>query len=436
MSARSTRARMLGLVLAACLVAAIAYVASPAAGNRIHASGSFTNSTGVFVGDEVRILGVPVGKIDSIRADGDHVRIGFWYDDKYRVPADADAVIISPALVTSRALQLTPAYTGGAIMAEGAVIPHERTAVPVEWDDFRQQLDKLTQTLQPTEPRGVSTLGSFVNTAANNLRGQGAEIHRTIKELGQAFSILGDHSGDLFGTVKNVSILVAALRDSADILRQLNTNLAAVSSLFTNDDGELRQAVESVNAVVGDVHTFVANNRETLGVTSDKLASVSTALVQSLDDIKQVLHVAPNSFQNFINIYQPAQATLTGALAINNFANPVSFLCGAIQAASRLNNQSSAKLCAQYLAPIIKNRQYNFPPIGVNPFVGTSARPNELTYSEDWLRPDYVPPAPPPDAAATPSEAPASPPPLAAESAPTDPAAGLPGMMVPPGGTR
>ena len=80
---------------------------------------------------------------------------------------------------------------------------------------------------------------------------------------------------------------------------------------------------------------------------------------------------------------------------MNNFANPISFLCGAVQAASRLNAEQSAKLCVQYLAPIIKNRQYNFPPIGQNLFVGAQARPNEITYSEDWMRPDYIPPQPP-----------------------------------------
>ena len=46
----------------------------------------------------------------------------------------------------------------------------------------------------------------------------------------------------------------------------------------------------------------------------------------------------------------------------------------------------------------MKNRQYNFPPSGLNPFVGASARPNEVTYSEDWMRPDYIPPQPNPPA--------------------------------------
>ena len=91
-------------------------------------------------------------------------------------------------------------------MADGAVIPQDRTAVPVEWDDLREQLEKLTDTLQPTKPGGVSTLGAFVNTAADNLRGQGANIRDTIIKLSQAFSALGDHSNDIFATFKNLSI--------------------------------------------------------------------------------------------------------------------------------------------------------------------------------------------------------------------------------------
>jgi phospholipid/cholesterol/gamma-HCH transport system substrate-binding protein len=329
-------------------------------------------------------------------------------------------------------------------MHDNAIIPQERTAVPVEWDDFRQQLQKLTDTLQPTRPGGVSTLGGFVNTAADNLRGQGTNIRDTLIKLSQAFSALGDHSTDIFSTVKNVSILVSALQSSADLLRQLNQNLAAVTGLLSNDPTEISNAVTDINAVVGDLNTFLAANRDTLGTTSDKLASITTALNQSLDDLKQTLHVAPNAFQNFINIYQPSQGAFTGALAFNNFANPISFLCGAIQAASRLGAEQAAKLCVQYLAPIIKNRQYNFPPLGENLFVGQSARPNELTYSEDWLRPDYVPPpgATPPGGAPQPAQGTT---PLAAEAAgagtappaslpqPTDPADGLPGLMVAPG---
>jgi phospholipid/cholesterol/gamma-HCH transport system substrate-binding protein len=423
----------------------------------------FDNSNGIYTGDNVLILGVPVGKIEKIEPEPLRAKITFDVDDTYKVPADVKAVIVSPTLVTVRAIQLTPAYTGGPTMGSGAIIPQQRTAVPVEFDDLRQQLQKLTAALQPTQPGGQSTLGEFINTAADNLRGQGANIRDTLIKLSQAFSVLGDHSNDIFGTLKNLATLVSALQSSTDLLRHLNRNLASVTGLLADDPDALANAAKDLNTAVGDVQSFVAENREPIGTASDKLTSISQALIGSLDDLKQTLHIAPTAFQNLTNIYHPAFGALTGDLAMNNFADPISFICGAIQAASRLNMEQAAKLCVQYLAPIVKNRQYNFFPLGGNPYVAPIARPNEVTFSEDWLRPltepgqvrDYyegplpdenqIPPGttPPvaapaaaPDNAAPQAAGPApdntGPQGLPAEATPTDPAAGLPGLMVPP----
>ncbi len=422
-------------------------------GARTNVVGYFDNANGIFVGDDVVILGVSVGKIEKIEPQPDRVKVSFWYDAKYKVPADAKAVVLSPSLVTVRALQLTPAYTGGPAMKDGAVLPLARTAVPVEWDDLRAQLEKLTDVLQPTQPGGISTLGAFINTAATNLRGQGADIRDAIIKLSQAVSALADHSGDLYGSFKSLAALVSALHDSGDLLRQLNQNLNSVSNALADND--VGSWTKTLNATLTHVTNFLNDNRETLGVTSDKLAELTDALAQSLDDLKQALHIGPNVFQNVLNIYQPSQGAFTGALALQNFANTLQFLCSAVQAASRLGAEQSAKLCVQYMAPIIKNRQVNFLPLGLNPFVGQSARPNEVTYSEDWLRPDYIPPSgPPPTEAFRTVPPPAGPLPPAneifnffgngmintnapyvpakpANPLPEDPASGLRSMMLP-----
>ncbi|KUI47424.1 mammalian cell entry protein [Mycobacterium sp. GA-1199] len=434
---------MLAVALVVILAAgAIVLLRNTGAINRTHVVAYFDNANGIYPGDDVSIVGVPVGQIESIEPQPDRVKISFWYDSKYKVPADAKAAILSPTLVTARAIQLTPPYTGGPVMGDDTVIPQSRTAVPVEWDEVRQQLQKLAETLQPTEPGGVSPLGSVINTTADNLRGEGANIRDTVIKLSQAVTALGDHSTDIFSTVKNLATLVSALQDSTDVMRQLNQNLASVTGLLANDPNEVADALRDLNNVVGEVQTFVADNREALGTTSDKLAGVTQALTDSLAEVKQFLHVAPNTLQNYVNIWQPAQGAVSSLPMLNNFANPISFLCGGIQAASRLNAEQSAKLCVQYMAPILKNRQYNFLPIMQNVFVGATTRPNELTYSEDWLRPDYIPPQPVPPAAppqSAPSAqaappAPAAGPPLAAEApVSTNPADGLHGMMVPQG---
>jgi phospholipid/cholesterol/gamma-HCH transport system substrate-binding protein len=415
----------LGLILT--MVGGVVVLLSLPGDGKTHVLAYFDNSNGIFVGDEVVILGVKVGEVDTIEPQPQRAKITFWFENKHKVPSNVNAVILSPKLITSRAIQLTPAYTDGPILANGAVLPQDRTAVPVEFDDFRQQLEKLTESLQPTEPGAVSPLGAFINTSADNLRGQGAQIRDTIIKLSQAVSAFGDHSHDTFGALKNLSTLVSALHDSADLMGQLNNSLASVTTLMANDPDEVARAVSDLNTAVTDVTGFVAENREALGTASDKLASISQALIDSVDDVKQTLHTLPNVVSNFVNIYEPAHGSISGILAVNNFANPISFLCGAIQAASRLGNEQSAKLCVQYLAPIVKNRQYNFLPLGLNPIVNAQARPNEVTYSEDWMRPDY---RPTPTAQAPSAEGS----PLAAEATvATDPDDGLPGMMIPPG---
>ncbi|CRZ14049.1 MCE family protein [Mycolicibacterium neworleansense] len=422
----STRVLRIGIAsaLSVILVVALTVVATPwwdrVSDNTFTAY--FDNTNGLYTGDEVRILGVAVGTVESIEPQPDSAKVTFTVDKQYPVPADVQAAILSPSLVSARALQLVPAYESGPQLADGAEIPRDRTAVPVEWDDLRQQLEKLSDSLQPTTPGGPSAVGEFVNTAADNLRGQGDTARDTVIKLSQAVSALGDHSTDIFSTVRNLQLLMSALSSSSDLLASFNTNLADVSTVLSNTPDEVAAATQGLDTAVNDLRGFVAENREGLGVTFDHLNEITTALNDSRADVKQVLHIAPTVFQNFMNIYQPAQSAVTGILAPVNFANTVQFICSAIQAASRKDFEQSAKLCVQYLAPIIKNRQYNFPPLGINPFVGASARPNEITYSEDRLNPHLPPPAAAP--APVPSPAPIQ----------TDPALGLSGMML-PGGT-
>ena len=262
MTTRSKAKAALAATLVALLIAGITtavLTASAAAKTRIVAY--FDNSNGVYVGDDVVILGVPVGKIDKIEPQPMRAKITFSVEANYKVPADAKAIIVSPTLVTARAIQLTPVYTGGPAMGSGASIPQERTAVPVEFDDLRKQLEKLTSTLQPARPGGESTLGDFINTAADNLRGQGANIRDTLIKVSQVFSALGDHSNDVFGTVKNLATLVSALQSSTDLVRQLNRNLDSVTGLLADDPNAIANAANNLNTAVADVQSFLAENR-------------------------------------------------------------------------------------------------------------------------------------------------------------------------------
>lgn len=112
--------------------------------------GYFSSAAGLYPGDEVRIVGVPVGLIESISPQADAVKITMRIQHDVKLPADARAVMLAPNLVSARFIQITPAYRQGPAMTDGDTIELGRTAVPVEWDDVKTELTRLSQTLGPS----------------------------------------------------------------------------------------------------------------------------------------------------------------------------------------------------------------------------------------------------------------------------------------------
>ena len=73
----------------------------------------FTETIGVYPGSTVRVLGVPVGTVDSVQPQGTEVKVTMTVNSGVPVPADAKAVVVAASVVSDRYVQLTPAYTAG-----------------------------------------------------------------------------------------------------------------------------------------------------------------------------------------------------------------------------------------------------------------------------------------------------------------------------------
>lgn len=362
----------------------------------------FSSTTGLYVGDDVKIMGVDVGSVRSIEPRGDHADVELQVDSSYPVPADAMAVIVSQSLVASRFVQLTPPYTGGPAMDDGQRIPISRTAVPVEWDQIKAQLARVADALGTATPDGQAPLGALVDAADANLRGQGRNIATTVTQLSDALKTLSDGRTDLFAVVRNLQVFVSALSASGQQIVNFNNSMASITEVLDTNSEQIGTALTSLDVAVGDVRRFVAANRDGLDDTLRSLQSVVGELAAQRDGIAQILHVAPTALSNLNNIYQPAHNAIVSALAPNNFANPMDFICSAIAAAEEVGAQEGANLCVQYLGPLLKTLAFDYLPLSTNPIHGVGALPDQLVYSE----PDLVPAAP--AAPATPAPSPSS----------------------------
>ena len=225
----------------------------------------FPRTISIYEGSDVRVLGVPVGKVDSVTPDGTDVVVTMSYDADTKIPADAKAAIIAPSIVGDRFVQLTPVYTGGDVMADGAVLQDDRTAIPLELDQIYSSIDDLTVALGPTGANKDGALSDLLESTAANFGGQGAKFHQTIEDFGKLSQTLDDNKDELFGSARELEGFINTLATNDKTVRRFNQSLSDASSMLADERQELSASLHNLATALGQVSSFVKENREVLG---------------------------------------------------------------------------------------------------------------------------------------------------------------------------
>ena len=324
LSRMATRLLTIALVIAVALGIVYYYVWRPKPVIRI--SADFTKAVGIYVGSDVRILGVKVGRVDKVTPHGTSVLVKMSVDRERRVPANAQAVVVTPSVVADRYIQLTPVYTKGATMRAGTHIGLDRTAVPVELDQIYKSLDDVATALGPTGANKSGALSRLVDVGAENLKGNGTDIGQSIHDLSQAVQTLSGGRSDLFGTVTNLQKLTAALAGSDKQVRAFNTNLTKVTGQLAGERTDLGSALHNLSTALGDVADFVRDNKSGLETNLHGLAQVTNVLVAERDALGKILDTAPTALSNLNDTYNGTSGTLDTRNNFNQLGDP-RFVC-------------------------------------------------------------------------------------------------------------
>jgi virulence factor Mce-like protein len=417
----ATRKRLVAgtaVLLAILLIAGVVFVVRQVFFAPITITAYFPTATAIYPGDEVRVSGVKVGKIDKIEPDGTQAKMILKVDRGVPIPAGAKAVVVAQNLVAARYVQLTPAYrTGdGPTMHDGAVISSDRTAVPVEWDEVKTQLMRLSTDLGPKAGESGTSISRFVDSAANAMgNGNGDKLRSAIQQLSGAARIFAEGSGNIADIIKNLQTFVTALRDSKNQIVLFQNRLASLTSVINDSRSDLDAALTDLNVAIGEVQRFVAGSRNQTAEQLEHLRGITQVLVDHKLAFENVLHITPNAIANFENIYYPNGGSVTGAFSLVNFANPVYFFCGLIGGVANTTAPETAKLCAQYLGPALRLLNVNNIPLPINAYLRPATNPSRLIYTDPKLAPGGAGPGdapePPPTVSAYTGQGDVPPPP-------------------------
>ncbi len=253
--------------------------------------------------------------------------------------------------------------------------------MPVEWDEVKEQLTQLSAQLGPQQGSMQGPLSSFVNQAADTFDGNGDSFRQALRELSQTAGRLGDSRTDLFGTIRNLQVLVNALSNSNEQIVQFSNHVASVSQVLADSSTDLDATLGTLTQALGDVRGLLSENNEALIGQIGKLADFTQILTDHSDDIEQILHITPNGLANFYNIYNPAQGTVGGLLTLPNFGNPVQFICGGtFDVGASPDNYKRAEICRQRMGPVFRRIAMNFPPLLFHPINSITAYKGQILY--------------------------------------------------------
>lgn len=293
----------------------------------------FPRTISIYEGSDVRVLGVPIGTVDTVTPSGTDVVVTMSYDAEIKIPADAEALIIAPSIVGDRYIQLTPAYTEGETLASGTVLDVSRTAVPLELDQIYSSLDELNVALGPNGANAEGALTDLLEVTAENFGGQGEQFHQTIEDFSTFTETFDNNKEELFGSLAQLEQFIFTLAENDATVRDFNSSLSSVSTMLSGERQELAAALKNLSVALGQVGSFVKENRTVLGRNIKGLNRFAKVLVKQRAALDETLRVAPLALSNLSLTYNPDAGTLDtnaniGELIHQIESDPKTLLCG------------------------------------------------------------------------------------------------------------
>lgn len=316
MTAAKIRSKSVAVVAALVVLAAAVGVGWWCLGSdrdSITVTAQFDSASGLYEGNVVAVLGMPVGTITKINAKGSYVEVEFTVDRAVKVPADAQAVTVSTSILTDRHIELTPPYRGGPVLANHDTIGLTRTKTPVEFSRVLTVLDKVTKSLEG-DGHGGGPVADVLNNGTKVVDGNGGQIRSALDELSKALRLSGDGGAatreQITTIVKNISALFDAVAANDGKLREFASTIHQVSQIMADEEigsGSTGRRFDQLIQRAGDL---LDANRDAIKQSLRGGNTTLTTVADQRRDVAELLDVAPMLADNAYNMIDRANGAV------------------------------------------------------------------------------------------------------------------------------
>jgi phospholipid/cholesterol/gamma-HCH transport system substrate-binding protein len=268
---------------------------------------NFDDVSGLNVGDDVKVAGVIVGKVNSITvvdppgghaADGTgRAQVKFSVHKTVRLAVNTSASIRWRNILGQRYLYLTPPGPSAAapvVLRSGDRITNTASVVGI--GDLFNRLGPIVVALDPSQ------VNQFIDAVSGALSGNEQNLRQALDNLATITASVASHDEAIGRLVDNVNTVATTVSDRDREIRTVIDNLVAISTTFSANTTVVDDAITNLGTVSANLDRLLGANRDQIDRIIANVNIVLRTLVGKLPQINSALAGFPAASQGLFAI--------------------------------------------------------------------------------------------------------------------------------------
>ena len=262
---------------------------------------TFDDVTGMLPADNVKIAGVVVGKVKSIKVVDGRARVTFKVHKNVKLPSDTSAAVRWRNLLGQRYLYLYPG-SASTVLRGGDAVKQTRSVV-----DLGELFNRLGPIVQAIDPQQVN---AFLDAVVGGLNGNEDKLRAALDNLAALSGTLGARDQAIGRLVENLDTVSGTIAARDREIRTILDNLVLIAQTFSANTDVLNGAVTNLRTFTDNFGGLLQDNRahidsildnltKIVGVVQAKLPVLDNTLL-NLDDAAKRLFTA-SRYGEFLN---------------------------------------------------------------------------------------------------------------------------------------
>lgn len=248
-------------------------------------------------GDAVKVAGVRIGSVSSVKLQPDNqVIVRFGADRDIVLTSGTKAAVRYLNLVGDRYLELLDTPGSAQIAPPGSVIPVDRTAPALDLDLLLGGLKPFVQGLNPEAVNGLT------NSLISILQGQEGNLESLFAKTSSFSNALADNSQTVQQLVDNLNTVLATIATDGDKFSGAVDRLEKLVTGLSQDRDPIGEAITALDAGTASLTDLLTEARAPLAGTVDQLARLAPLLDEDKATLDIALQKAPANYRKLVRL--------------------------------------------------------------------------------------------------------------------------------------